>query len=147
MPRNKSQGFDEQLKTAYQQAIYRIFMPPISWKIGTVEPGIDKLLQANGAKKAIFLTASNPYSNICSVQKNKEANEALLAWIKENNYTFFEGQGEDPLGVWPPEQSFLILGINAKEALVLGQDWQQNAVVFVEANKPPTLLWCNGFSN
>lgn len=143
MPRNKSQGFDEQLKTAYQQAIYRIFAPPINWKIGTIEPDIDKLLRANGAKKAIFLTASNPYSKLCSIQENKEANETLLAWIKENSYTFFEGQGEDPQGVWPPEQSFLIIGIDAKEAIALGQDWHQNAVVFIEASKPSILLWCN----
>lgn len=142
MSRNKSQGFDEQLKTAYQQAVYLIFEPPISWKIGVLAPEIEALLHVHQAETAIFITAANPYSQICSDQKNKENLLDLEKWIEEKQLTYFKGQGEDPLGVWPPEESFLLLGLNAKEGVTLGRYWQQNAVVLLEKGCPPTLLWC-----
>lgn len=142
MSRNKSQGFDEELKTAYQQAVYSIFQPPISWKIGVIEPAIEDLLRDYKTASAIFITAANPYSQICSDDKNKDNNHALEKWIKENQLTYFKGQGEDPQGTWPPEESFLLLGINAKEGAALGRHWRQNAVVLLEKGLSPTLLWC-----
>jgi hypothetical protein len=140
--RNKLQGFDEQLKTAYQQAVYRIFQPPISWRIGVLAPEIEVLLHDYKVKTAIFITAANPYSQIFSAQKNKENLLDLEKWIEEKQITAFKGQGEDPQGVWPPEESFLLLGLNAKEGVALGHYWQQNAVVLLETGSPPTLLWC-----
>ena len=142
MSRNKSQGFDEELKKAYQKAVYRIFQPPICWTIGVVEPAIENLLRDYKTETAIFLTAANPYSKILSEDKNKDNNHALEEWIKENQLTYFKGQGEDPLGVWAPEESFLLLGLNIQEGTALGRYWQQNAVVWLERGKPPTLLWC-----
>ncbi len=142
MPRNKSQGFDEQLKTAYQQAVYRIFQPPISWKIGELAPEIEDLFHDYKAETAIFITAANPYSQICSAEKNKDNHLDLEKWIQEKQLPYIKGQGEDPLGVWPPEESFLLLGLNATEGVELGRYWQQNAVVLLETGCPPTLLWC-----
>jgi hypothetical protein len=140
--RNKSQGFDEEFKTAYQQAVYRIFTPSIQWKIGVLAPAIEELLLKYKVETAIFLTAANPFSEICSAQENEDNNHTLEKWIKENQLTYFKGQGEDPQGVWLPEESFLILGLDANEGVMLGRSWKQNAVVLLEKGLPPTLLWC-----
>lgn len=142
MSRNKSQGFDEQLKTAYEQALYCIDQPAISWEIGVKSPALEHLLTLHKADTAIFVTAANPYSQIYSPKENRDHHQALEKWIKENQLIFFKGRGEDPQGEWPPEESFLILGLNAEEGIQLGRHWQQNAVVLFEIGLPPTLLWC-----
>lgn len=143
MSRNKSSQFDEQLKTAYEQAVYRIFTPALYWKIGDQLPQIDTLLQDHSVNSAIFITACNPFSQLCTPAENQQKTAALALWLDQQGLTAISGQGEDPNGVWPPEHSFLILGVNAQEGKLLGRQWQQNAVVQLRAGQPVKLLWCD----
>ena len=46
-------------------------------------------------------------------------------------------------GIWPPEKSLLILGIDREEARELGSQFGQNAIIFGERGGSPELLMLN----
>lgn len=80
--------FDEELKIAYQKAIYRIFTPPLQWKIGDSSVEIDTLLKNNAVTSAIFISACNPFSQICSSEENEQKTAALAEWLKQQQLSF-----------------------------------------------------------
>lgn len=54
----------------------------------------------------------------------------------------FEGYGESPTGDWEPETSLLILNIARDEAIELGNELEQNAIVSGEIEGLAELVWC-----
>ena len=50
------------------------------------------------------------------------------------------GRGIAQSGDWPPEESIIVLGCDEITAITLSQKYQQNAVVFSDANAIPRLI-------
>jgi hypothetical protein len=49
--------------------------------------------------------------------------------------------GRDHRGIWTPEQSFWILGIERLEVIAIGRQFEQNAIVYGELHQPAELQW------
>jgi len=63
--------------------------------------------------------------------------------MKRRGYTTFPGEGSGDDGQWPPERSLLILGILRDDAIRLGRDFGQRAVVYGEQGGRALLLPCS----
>lgn len=113
--------------------------PPIVLRIGEQNPALDALLAGQGVEAWAFVTAWNPRSQVLAPEENARRQQQLEA---ELTFPFLPGRGEGDNGDWPPERSVLILGITQDAAHLLGQRWEQNAVVVGIRGGVPELLWC-----
>ena len=118
---------DSHLLAAYENTSYNVFDPPISIKIGHRNPELDSFLEKMNHEEWAFITAHNPFSEVVSDRENEERHHQLKKQIEE--YAFFEGEGVGTDPSWKPERSFLILGITQKDAVKLGKQLKQNAIV------------------
>ena len=102
-------------------------------RIGRRHPEVDALLAEaiaaarGGAASWAYLTAWNPRSRRLSDAENRLRQAALIAKIG-NRHAYFEGEGIATDGIWR-EPSLLILGISRAEAVQLGRQFEQNAIV------------------
>lgn len=113
--------------------------PPFTLKIGDASRQIRNLLEEHKCRTAAYVTAWNPYGKALSDAENKERNGALKSSLCDK-YKVFDGLGTDPLDEWPGEESFLILGINRQNAMNLGTEFEQNAIVFIEDGIPELVM-------
>ncbi|MDB5228938.1 MAG: hypothetical protein JWN78_3131 [Bacteroidota bacterium] len=122
---------------------FRIFQNDISFKIGDVCKPLDKLLEQYNKTTWAFMTAWNPYCE--SLPENKNMERHLQLKKKLDGYAIFEGEaiGEDKS--YPPERSFLILGIRREEACVLAEEFPQYAIVVGEKNNAAELLLLSNY--
>lgn len=116
---------NEYLISAYNKTKFHVFIPAIVIEIGKRNEDLDSLLQNENVWA--YITAYNPKSKVLSEQENNLRHEHLRNKIL--SYKFFEGEGvgEDPN--WKPEKSFLILGISKEDAISIGEEFEQNAIV------------------
>jgi putative PIN family toxin of toxin-antitoxin system len=112
--------------------------PRVAIRIGEPNGALDRLIGA--AASAAFLTAANPRSERRGDEENRRLTAALGQVLDRAGYRHLEGEGRDPQGAWPPEPSFLVLGIGRGEALALARRFEQNAFVWCAAGEPPALV-------
>lgn len=126
------------LVLSYLKTNFTVFSPKIEIKIGTISDELNALLLLKNKQDWAYITASNPYSQILSDEENNERHEQLKETVKE--YIVFEGEGvgEDPK--WKPEISLLILGITKEDAISIGNQFQQNAIIVGALNKKSELV-------
>lgn len=105
--------------------------------IGSSSMELVTLYEKYGVDSCAFITAYNPYSKPCSVANNA-SNQSKLA-EKLAAYAVLRGSGKDPADVWPAEPGFLILGISAADAVVIGKTFQQNAIIVCGVDGVPAL--------
>ena len=72
-------------------------------------------------------------------QKLKQ--QQLEERLHELSVSFLQGMGEDPSGEWAGETSLLALGISREAATRLGNDFRQNAIVWISADRFPELIF------
>lgn len=121
---------------AYERALYALDSGVVL-RIGVRDPGLDRLLEAHGARTAAFVTAANPRGEVRPPAENEAAMRALRTSLALRS---LPGEGRDPQGRWAPEPSLLVLGIARQEAEALGRRLEQNAIVFVERGGAPELV-------
>jgi nitrile hydratase accessory protein len=125
---------DETL-AAYRATRYRVFtQPAIDLRIGETSAAMAALLARHGVVSAVFVTAFNPFSERLGVEDNAARQERLEAHLARAGFATIDGAGIDPAGRWPAEDSVLALGADRPAADALLTDFEQNAVVFVEAD-------------
>jgi hypothetical protein len=126
---------------AYKNTKYIVFEHDLIIKIGKLNQCIDKLILQYNSNEWAFITAFNPYSKVLTEKENQLRHHKLKELTK--NYVTFEGHGvgEDP--TWDPELSLLIIGISKDEALIIGKQFEQNAIVYGKINETPQLLILN----
>ena len=129
---------DSHLLAAYENTSYNVFDPPISIKVEQRNSRLDFLLERMNQKEWAFITAYNPFSEVLSDRENEERHHQLKKQIEE--YPFFEGEGVGIDPSWKPERSFLIPGISEKDAVKLGKQFKQNAIVVGSLNEHARLL-------
>ena len=133
-------GVSEDLIDAYIATNFNVHTdPPFTLKIGAASRPILNLLAEHKCRTAAYVTAWNPYGKALSDAENKDRNKALKSSLSDK-YKVFDGLGTDPLGEWPGEESFLILGINRQNAMKLGTEFEQNAIVFIEDGVPELVM-------
>jgi hypothetical protein len=108
--------------------------------IGQPSPQLASLYAATSTDCALFITAWNPYGEERAFAENEAAHQRLGTALHSLSTHVIEGAGADPTGAWPPEQSFLALGIDAEGARRLGTDFEQDAVVWAGPDAVPGLL-------
>jgi hypothetical protein len=86
--------------------------------------------------RSAFITACNPASQRVGDAVNEAAIEAMNEEVSERWPKYF-AEGADPTGVWSPEPSFLVMGIDYRDVIELAHKYNQNA--FLYADKEPVL--------
>ena len=116
---------------AYKNTTYRIYLPlgEIDIRIGVMNPLLQELLLSNQMESWAFITACNP----CSVMQNADVNTLLNTqlenYLSGKHYLFFKGIGVGDDDSWEPEASFMVLNIRKEDAIKLGKQFKQNAIV------------------
>lgn len=131
-----------ELIAAYRRAHYRVFDPDGEFvmQIDMPCPGLARCHARHGVDGSCFISAWNPGSVVRSIAENSAAAARLRAAIAALGLAAVPGQGEDPGGLWVPEASLLVPGIDAATALQLAREFGQAAIVFAEADAVPKLL-------
>ena len=128
----------EQLLTAYTETDFNVFNPAITINIGENNDLLNNLLLKHGVEEWAYITPFNPYSKVLSEEQNELRYKQLRNKIV--NYKNFEGEGVGKDLSWKPEKSFLILGITKAKAVEIGNEFEQNAIVYGVLNQLPELL-------
>lgn len=123
---------------AFLDTNFVVFNTDISIRINQHCNALDKLLEEYQQTKWAFITAWNPYCKILSDNENAERMKQLKS--KVNNYITFEGEGIGNDKNWTPERSLLILGIDKLEAINIGNEFEQYAIVFGTKNTKAELI-------
>lgn len=90
---------------------------------------------------AAFVTAYNPFGEKLTDAENAERHERLLKVVRNGSWPSYVGEGVgDDHSDWDPEKSVLILGISRDDAVNLGVQFEQNAIVFTENDDPAEIL-------
>ena len=129
---------NDDLILAFTNTKFHVFIPSIIIEIGKRNEDLDALIKKEGQTEWAYLTAYNPFSKELTDKENLERQSQLLSKISD--YKFYEGEGvgEDP--TWKPERSILIVGITKNEAISLGREFEQNAIVYGKINEVPELI-------
>jgi hypothetical protein len=135
-----------ELERAYRATTYVVDHSDgaIALRIGEPCPRLDALLAEKGVSHWAFVTAWNPGSEKISNKNNKLRNVALRAAVTVAGHAVFDGRGVPDRGDWAPEESLLVLGIDAAAATALGRRHGQRAIVSGRAGGCAELHWCGG---
>lgn len=140
---NESQSkLDPGLIDAYRSTLFQTFINDmiVTLKIDHRCEPLRNLFRRHAANSACFITAHNPFGRLLSLKENQIRNDKLKSDLSAK-YPIFDGIGVDPEGKWEGEASFLALGVNLTKAEELAELYQQNAVVFIDTNLVPTLVF------
>jgi len=72
--------------------------------------------------------------------ENKARHQQFTTWLKAKGFRYATGYGIPQNSGSHPEKSVLILGISKKKAVELGNELEQNAVIFGILGKAPELV-------
>ena len=131
----------KELLDSYTAANYHVYaVPSFILKIDILSKELRKLLIELNVKFAAFITAFNPYSQELSLKENRLRNKKLEGKIQSLDLYYIKGDGRcgdsDEVG----EESFLVFGLSKIQAINLGKESQQNAIVVCDTNATPSLL-------
>lgn len=130
-----------ELLTAYRETEYRVGGdPPFVLRIGEASPPLRQLHARHGVASSAFITAANPHSQPCTATFNARRQQQLATRLRALDLPFIEGEGAHPSNAWPPEASFLVLGLTLPSAKALGRQWEQNAIVYCAEDAVPRLV-------
>ncbi len=129
------------LESAYARAVYRVDAPagPFTIRVGQPSPGAEALLTAHGRACWAYLTACNPGSERLPPEVNAERTARLRERLR--GFHVLEGEGGSPEGDWPPEHSFLVLGLDEAQASEIARDFGQAAYVAGTLGAAARLVW------
>ena len=114
----------------------------IEIRIGRRHPALDALLIGQDTDAWAFITAWNPSSQRLTDTENAARQQRLHDELTSLCLPIFSGRGVPDEGDWPPEASLLVLGLAETDALRIGRDHGQNAVVAGARGGPARLVWC-----
>ena len=109
-------------------------------KVDEPNTALTDLLRSLNAAGAAVITAFNPHGRRQDDALNRAAQKQLLSDLRSAGYALLPGRNEDPAGVWPVEESFLVLGIGLPAARMLAARYGQLAFLWSAANATPRLV-------
>lgn len=130
------------LIASYLRANYQIGAGPdsISLRINRYSEALAKFLISSEKSCAAIISAYNPYSLRLSNEKNLAAHESLRNFLDRHSYPIIESLNLDPADSWPAEKSFFVPGLDLNTAQTLGQQFDQNAIVWINSDAIPRLI-------
>lgn len=130
------------LVESYQQAVYWCELPEryLAIHIGQMHPTLDSVLARLAIDEWAYITAFNPFSQQRRPQQNRAMNHQLADELHRHGYMYWHGSGVDLAGVWPPEASFLVLGIDRVVACDFARKYNQNAIVVGHSGEAAELV-------
>jgi len=136
---------DENLLEAYRRTTFLADTPKgrLALRVGQRSAELDDLLAAQGVTTWAYVTAFNPGSQLLATRENVSRHRALERLVASLGFESYPGEGIGDDGQWPPEASFLVLGIRRTDAMRLGQRFGQIAVVFGELRHEAELVVCD----
>ena len=134
-----------ELEQAYRQTTYSADTPAGEVRLRIDQPSslLARLLEVQGMGTFAYLTAANPLSTAYGDEENAVQNERLARLLAARGYVLFGGHGAGDDASWAAEPSFLVLGIGEAEALALGRQFKQSAILIGGADGIPRLAWCD----
>ena len=133
-------SLNESLISAYKATSYIVWDSDICIRIGQPSQELDDLLEEHAYSEWCFITAWNPKSTPLTQQQNKANNQILEQELDQRGYSYFKGQGEADEGNWPAEESFLVLGTPKKNAIALGKQFEQHAILYGKHQQAAQLI-------
>ena len=135
-----------QLVDAYRRTEFRV--ADRDWNFVLRIDGASTVLavchEAFGVTRSAYLTAWNPRSEPTSCEVNEAAQARLETELTTAGLPFLRGEGVDPSGQWSGEPSVLVLGISTDDAMRLGGEYGQNAIVVAARDAVPRLVMVHG---
>jgi hypothetical protein len=132
---------DKKLISAYEATNFHVKTnPAFTLNVNKVSKELRLLFKKNKATNAAFITAWNPYGKSLSDEENRFRNEQLKNELIIRSLKFIDGFGQDPLGQWSGEDSFLILEIDLEASKKLGDHFEQNAIIWSDIDAVPKLI-------
>ena len=126
---------------AYRETHYRVTDErAFTLRIDIPSPELAAIYSARGISCSAFITAFNPFSRTLSPAENESRHEALIAGVVNRGLKHLSGIGEHPTNGWEGEKSLLILGLALEEARALGNEFEQNAIVWSGPDAVPKLI-------
>ena len=113
---------------------------PIVLKIDSPSQELRTLHRRHGVDCSCFITAYNPFSQALDEQSNLHRQAELAAELRRRSLSFLPGAGRHPTNGWPPEPSFLVLGLALEASKNLGRHYEQNAIVWMGPDAVPRLV-------
>ena len=137
-----SEGISDTLLAAYANTDYMVSLESdeICLKVGEVNSELSSVLRRHNTNVACHITAYNPFSVSLSDVDNIQRNHQLSAELGSFGYVVFSGRGCDRDKIWPPEPSFLVVGLTEQDAFSLAIKYGQNAFLCVEVDQPVRLV-------
>jgi len=115
-------------------------VPEFTLNVDKQSEELKSLFKQNRVDSAVFITAWNPYGEQFSAEENHARNNNLKDELDLRSLKLINGFGQDPLGEWAGEDSFLVLGINLEASKELGAQFEQNAVIWSDKDAIPQLI-------
>lgn len=112
-------------------------------RIGEKNSQVRELFAKHGVQVSAYITACNPASLALGDIHSTLAIRALRRDLKggdDRPRAVYEGAGQDCAGVWPPETSLMVLGIDRANVEALGRRYGQYAVVWIDETGTPSLV-------
>lgn len=137
-------AWQEEKVAAYTQTTYRADVDEevINVRVGQPQPQLDCILERHKARSWAFVTACNPRSRLLTDSENDIRQARLAHELIHRRYPHYRGAGHADVPGWPPEDSYLVVGLSKEEALALGRAHEQYAIVYGEHGRPAELLFC-----
>jgi len=113
----------------------------IRLRIGIANSLLAQLLSQFAVDEWAFITSYNPGSQALPEDENTQRQIELKDRLQKDGFQIFSGEGKGDDSEWPPEPSFLVLGVNKNHAIAIGKDFGQNAIVAGGKDAIPILKW------
>jgi hypothetical protein len=134
-------SLNKDLISAYEVTNFHVKAEPaFTLNVGKESKELKALFKQNKVTSAAFITAWNPYSESLSDEENQYRNNQLKNELIIRSLNFIDGFGQDPLGQWSGEDSFLVFGIDLEASKKLGIQFEQNAIVWSDSDAIPKLI-------
>lgn len=96
----------------------------------------ETLMQQAAVCSAVFITAYNAHLGTdWSPAHNQDRQQRLRNVLQSRGLVWRAGAGIGRDTAYDPEASLLVLGVTESDAIQLGRDYGQNAVVWIESNE------------
>lgn len=134
-------AIDDATLRAYRETHYRVLGDmPMTLRIDEASAALAALHRAHGVASSAFITAANPFSQHCDDAANARRQQALAQDMAQMGLRAIDAAGEHPSNGWPAEASLLVPGLSLEDARRLGEKYEQNAVVWSDADAVPRLV-------
>lgn len=132
---------DKSTLQAYLETDYRIDgQPTFSLRVGAISPELAAAHRAQQVTSSAFISACNPFSQLLDEATNAARHVALERQLCQSGLCCLPGVGQHPAKQWPGEASLLVFGITLKAAKTVGNQWEQNAIIWSGADAKPRLI-------